>query len=89
MTTITKSFTVNPGIKNEQKFLAELEAIFPESFSAKIYPDEAGKITLVKINTDAALDLHTIKNLVTVADSWNLPLKVSRSGSGLRIVFGK
>lgn len=89
MTTITKSFSVHPGIKNEQKFLAELETILPESFSAKIYPDEAGKITLVKINTDAALDLHTIKNLVIVADSWNLPLKVSRSGSGLRIVFGK
>jgi hypothetical protein len=89
MTTVTKSFTVHQGIKIEQKFLAELEAIFPESFSAKIYPDDAGKIILVKINTDAALELETIKNLVAVAAGWDLPLKVSRSGSGLRIVFGK
>ena len=89
MTAITKSFSVHPGVKNEHFFLAELDAIFPESFTAKIYPDEAGKITLVKINTDAALDLPTIKNLVIVAAGWSLPLNISRSGSGLRIVFGK
>jgi hypothetical protein len=89
MTTITKSLPANQKIKIEQKFLAELETILPESFSAKIYPDAAGKITLVKINTDAALELQTLKQLVAVAAIWNLPLKVSRSGSGLRIVFGE
>lgn len=76
-------------VKVEQSFLTELEAVLPGECKAKIYPSPDGRIIKAKINTDHSLEKKVLKDLITIASQWDLPLDISRSGTGLRIVYGK
>lgn len=76
-------------ITNEAKFLNDLEIILQGDFNAKVYPSEDGRISKAKINTEESLDGQKLRNLISLAAKWNLPIFISRSGAGLRILYGK
>ncbi len=85
---MTSISTAEP-LTNEAKFLTDLEGILNPDFKARVYPSADGKIRIARVNTEQPLDGVNLRQLITLAAKWNLPISVSRSGAGLRILFGK